>query len=107
MYDGGGICEGCPGLYEFIILIDCLVKDIQHLESETVRTRHKLSRHLPHPYDDYLRSGILSDLAGRHNDNPAYQAYMKLLYDNQDPMESDEWVRHICGLAHGHDDSKH
>jgi hypothetical protein len=91
-------------LYEFCRLVDYLIKDIQHLESETVRTRYELSRHLEYPYDEYLRSDILSDLAGRYSDNPAYKAYIQLFYNNQDPMESDEWCEHIYRLAHGHDD---
>lgn len=99
-------CMGCPGMYEFIRLIDFLVKDIQHLKSETVRTRYELSLRLPHPYDEYLRGNIISDLAGRYSNDPAYQAYMKLMYDNRDPMDSDEWASHIHHLVHGQDDSK-
>lgn len=105
MHDGS-ICSDCPGIYEFIKLIDCLVKDIRHLESETVRTRYELSHHLPHPYDEELRGDIVSDLAGRYSDDPAYQLYMKLMYDNRDPMESDEWAGQIQRLAHGGHDSK-
>ena len=100
MYDGS-ICGDCPGMYEFIRLIDCLVKDICHLESETVCTRYELSRHLPHPYDDELRGDIVSDLAGRYGHDPAYQVYMKLMYDNRDPMQSDEYASQIRRLAHG------
>ena len=77
------------------------------MESETVRTRYESSRHLSHPYDEYLRNGIISDLAGRYGNDPAYQAYLKLMYNNRDPMESDEWVEYIQRLAHGQDDSKH
>lgn len=97
----GSICGDCPGMYEFIRLIDCLVKDIRHLESETVRTRYELSRLLTYPYDNELRGDIVSDLAGRYGDDPAYQLYMKLMYDNRDPMESDEWASQIHRLAHG------
>ena len=62
MSDPNEICSDCTCLYEFCQLIDDLIKDIQHLESETVRTRYELSKHLEYPYDDYLRSDILSDL---------------------------------------------
>ena len=105
MHDGS-ICGDCPGMYEFISLIDCLVKDIQHLESETVRIRYELSRYLPHPYSADLLGDIVSDLAGRYSDDPAYQVYMKLMYDNRDPMESDEWASQIHRLAHGEHDFK-
>ena len=97
----------CDCQYEFSQLIDDLIKDIQHLESETVRTRYELSRHLTYPYDEYLRSDILSDLGRRYSDHPAYQVYIQLLYNNQDPMETDAWCDHICRLAHGHDDSEY
>lgn len=103
MHDGS-ICGNCPGMYEFIRLIDLLVKDIRHLESETVRARYELSRHLPHPYDEELLGNIVSDLAGRYSDDPAYQLYMKLMYDNRDSMESDEWANKIYRLAHGRQD---
>jgi len=99
-------CNGSC-LSEFCQLIDELIKDIKHLESETVRTCYELSRHLESPYDEYLRSDILSDLGRRYNDHPAYQVYIQFLYNNQDPMETDEWCEHICRLAHGHVDSEY
>lgn len=48
-----------------------------------------------------MKSDILSDLAGRYWDYPAYKAYIDLFYDKQDPMENDKWVNHILKLAHG------
>lgn len=98
------ICNDCNYLYEFCKLVDALVKDILHLESETVHARYELSRYLDKPYDEYLRSDILSNMAGRYSDNPAYQVYIQLYHDNLDPMESDEWVEHIMNLAHGDED---
>ncbi len=97
----------CDCRYEFCQLINELIEDIKHLESETVRTRYELSRHLQYPYDEYLRSDILSDLGRRYSDHPAYQVYIQLLYNNQDPMETDEWCEHICRLANGHVDSEY
>lgn len=107
MADRNEISHNCFSLSEFCQLIDDLIKDIKHLESETVKTRYELSRHLEYPYDEYLRSDILSDLARRYNDHPAYQVYIELLYNNQDPMETDEWCDHIYRLAHGHNDSEY
>lgn len=88
-------------LYKFCQLIDYLIKDIQHLESEIVRTRYTLSNYLTYPLDESLRCDILSNLAGRYWDHPAYKAYIHLFYNNQDPMDSDEWVNHILKLANG------
>ena len=68
-------------------MIDALIEDIKHLESETVRTRYELSRHLNYPYDEYLRSDILSDLGRRYSDHPAYQVYICLLYTSPSPRD--------------------
>jgi hypothetical protein len=86
--------------YEFCKLIDLLIKDIQHLESEVVKTRYELSYHLNSYEQECLRSEILSNLAGRYGGTPAYDSYVQLFYNKQDPMESTEWVTHICNLAH-------
>ena len=107
MLDLDEICNDCDCLYEFCKLVDSLVKDIQHLESETVRTRYELSQYTDKPYDEYLRSDILSDMAGRYGDNPAYQAYVQLFYNNHDPMNSEKWVEHILKLAHSHESNRY
>jgi len=101
MIDENQFCDDDNCLYDFCRLIDLLVNDIVHLEGEVVRTRYALSTYLEPPYDVCLRSDILSDLAGRYSDDPAYQIYMKLLYNNQDPMESDECVQLMNKLANG------
>ena len=46
----------------------------------------RLSQYLPAPYDESLRSDILSDLAGRYADHPAYQRYIELTHDKKDPL---------------------
>lgn len=86
--------------YDFCKLIDQLIKDIQHLESEVVKTRYQLSNHLDEQERTCLRCDILSNLGGRYSGTPAYDEYVQLFYNSQDPMESDEWVTHICNLAH-------
>lgn len=40
-------CNNCDNLYQFRKLINVKIKDIQHLETETVRYRYALSRYLP------------------------------------------------------------
>ena len=86
--------------YDFCKLIDLLIKDIQHLESEVVMTRYQLSCHLGDQERTCLRCDILSNLGDRYSGVPAYDEYVQLLHNNQDPMESDEWVAHMCNLAH-------
>ena len=91
-------CPGCPGLGEVMYLIDCLVKDIRELEAAVVWTRYELSGYLPDYEQMLIRTDIISGLAGRYQDNPVYQIYMK--YAGEDPLESEEQVRRILGLAH-------
>jgi len=94
-------------IYEFCKLIDVMINDIKYLESETVRYRYALSCYLPDHEKENLRSDILSNLADRYYWSEAYQQYIQMFYNNQDPMDSDEWCEHICRLAHGHDDSEY
>ena len=94
-------------ILEFCWLVDVMLKDIQHLESETVRTRYELSCYLQPPYDEYLRSDILSDLAGQYTWSSAYKQYIQLLYNNQDPMDSNAYAKHMFRLAHGIDSSEY
>ena len=82
-------------------LIESLVADIQHLESEVVRTRYELSKCLPEEERNLLRSDILAGLGGRYAGNPAYDAFVQEWCGGSDPMDSDEWVEHIWSLAHG------
>jgi hypothetical protein len=94
-------CVDCSVLYEFCKLVDALVADVIHLEAELVSTRYELSKHLKEPYNDFLRSDIFSSLGARHSGNEAYDAYVELFCDNQDPMEANEKEEHMWKLAHG------
>ena len=82
-------------------LIEAMLADIQHLESEVVRTRYELSRHLSERERNLLRSDILSNLGGRYAGDPAYDAFVQKWCGGSDPMDSDEWVDHMWSLAHG------
>ena len=37
-------CNDCDILYQFCKLVDVMIKDIQHLEAETVRYRYVYSK---------------------------------------------------------------
>ena len=63
-----------------------------------VQTRYELSGYLPDYEQMLVRTDIVSGLAGRYQDNPMYQIYMK--YAGEDPLESEEQVRRILGFAH-------
>ena len=89
--------------YDFCQLIHFLIQDIQHLETEVVRTRFQLSRHLPELDRINLQADILSDLAGRYEDHPAYLQYIDLYHNNLDPLNSDEWTNHIISVSCGKD----
>ena len=88
-------------LTDYFRLIDALISDIQHLESEVVRTRYQLSKYLTEKERNLLRSDILSNLGGRYAGDPAYDAFVQEWCGGSDPMDSDEWVEHIWRLAHG------
>jgi len=96
-------CNDCDILYQFCKLVDVMIEDIQHLEAETVRYRYALSCYLPDPEKINLRSDILSNLAGCYCWSEAYQQYMQLFYNKQDPMDSDTYVEHMIRLAQGQD----
>lgn len=81
-------------------LIESLISDIQHLESEVVRTRYELSKYLPEKERNLLRSDILANLGSRYAGDPAYDAFVQEWCGGSDPMDADEWVEHIWKLAH-------
>ena len=87
--------------FDMFQLMEALITDIQHLESEVVRTRYELSRYLPEKERNLLRSDILSGLADRYAEDPAYDAFVEDWCGGTDPMDTDEWVEHIRRLAHG------
>ena len=89
--------------YDFCQLIHYLILDIQHLETEVVRTRFQLSRYLPELDRINLQADILADLAGRYEDHPAYLQYVDLYHNNLDPLNSDEWTNHIISVSCGKD----
>lgn len=89
--------------YDFCQLIHYLIQDIQHLETEVVRTRFQLSRYLPELDRINMQADILSDLAGRYEDHPAYLQYIDLYHSNLDPLNSDEWTNHIITVSRGKD----
>lgn len=98
--------DECELILSFCQLVDIMVKDIQHLEAECVRSRYQVSKHLGAPDDGYYRSNILSGLKTPYYDNLAYQMYMALYYDGGDPLSFQEWISAINRLAKGHEDDR-
>jgi len=98
--------DECELILSFCQLIDIMVKDIQHLEAECVRTRYHLSKHMRSPEDEYYRSNILSGLKTPYYDNLGYQMYMSLYYDGGDPLSFKEWTSAINQLAKGLEDDR-
>lgn len=91
--------------FEFCKLIDALVMDIQQLEVEIVSLRYDLSKYLPYPNNEHLRGDLLSNLSGRYDENRAYQLYMKLLHNGQDPMEGQDYVKTLLELMYNDQES--
>jgi len=97
--------DNCEIINEFLKLIDMMLKDIQSLEVLCVRARYEISKYLESPYDEYLKSDILSGLSRSYNDNPAYHYYIQEIYDGGDPMSFKEWLDTIHDAARGKDSS--
>ena len=95
------VCER-DYIYEFCMLVDMLIKNIRHLEVETVRARFELSRYLPPPHNVYLRAELVSDLSGCYSDYTAYHIFTRLFHDGQDPMNSTEWANNLLSYTQGH-----
>lgn len=96
-------CELTLALFE---LVDALVGDVKHLESEVIRTRYELSRYLDKATADNLRSDILSNLVMRHYDSMAYQEYIRLYYDGGNPMDFKDYNDCILNLRKGISDKR-
>jgi hypothetical protein len=92
-------CENCG--MDFYHLVDCLIKDIQHLESKVVYLRYSLSRLLPENDRKMLRSEIFSDLSGSYSDQSAYQQYVSEYCDGQDPMDIAEYCERLKRISCG------
>lgn len=98
-------CTDCRELRDSYLLIDLLVEDILKLEEEMVRWRQALLRYLVPIDAQNLKSDIYDNLACRHSDNKSYQTYLKMLYNEQDPMESDEHCQMLQRLQEGTDET--
>lgn len=93
-------CDCCYCLDKFYDLTDGLIKDIQHLEKTVVSLRYSLSKLLPDHNGLMLRCDILSELAGRYYENPAYQQFIEAYHDGVDPLECDSYSKQLLKLAH-------
>jgi len=67
---------------ELYRLIDAMVIDIQHLETEVVKLRRCLADHLPQesPFD------FFNDLAGYYSEHSAYYEYVQNACGGIDPL---------------------
>ena len=114
MIDEGYRCwDECPGadrcelILSFMQLVDAMVKDIQHLNAETIRARYKYSQ-LVDPDKEWVTSlDILSDLDMPHYDSLAYQEYIVRYYDGGDPMSFKTYIDSMAKLAMGIDDGNY
>lgn len=98
--------EPALSIFEVSNLIDQMVMDIQHLELEIVRTRYRLSFHLPSPYDEYMREEIFNGMGSRYGGNDVYDKYLSLrgYKEYEDAIDTPFHVKRIQRLAQGYDD---
>ena len=99
--------DNCELIQSFLELVDSMVKDIQHLNAETVKARYELSQKLDPEHQCTTGADILSDLDTPHYDNLAYQEYMRIYYDGGNPMSFKEHVDSMIRIAQGQDDDRY
>ena len=94
----------CELIREFMKLVDTMIRDIQHLEAETVRARYALSEKLDPEHKWITGCDILSDLSTPYYDSIAYKEFISTYYDGEDPMEFKEFLDSMVHLAEGRDE---
>lgn len=99
--------DECELILSFCELVDTMLKDIQHLKAECVRTRYQLSQHLEPPESEFLQRDILSGLSTPYYDNLAYQIYSAIYYDGGDPQLFKDWCSSLNRLAKGQEDDRY
>ena len=92
-------CDNCG--MDFYRLVDCLIKDVQHLESKVVYLRYSLSRLLPEYDGKMLRDEIFSDLSGSYYDQSAYRQYVSEYCDGQDPLDTSDYCERLMRISRG------
>ena len=99
--------DNCKLIHSFLELVDSMVRDIQHLKAECVRTRYQRSQHLEPLESEFLQRDILSGLSTPYYDNLAYQIYSAIYYDGGDPQSFKDWCSSINRLAKGQEDDRY
>jgi hypothetical protein len=99
--------DRCELIQEFCLLVDEMIRDIKHLQAEVIRTRYTLSEQPTYPHADGLKSDILSDLGGVYEEYPAFQEYMRIMYDGGNPLAFNDFVQALIDIARGRDEFKY
>ena len=107
-------CRGClqycryepfPDENAFYCLIEKMVREINYLEEEIVRTRQVLAEYLPERWADGLRQDIFCDLSSRFTGIAEYDRYVEYCHSGTDPMEAEEQVSRMLRLRDGTDET--
>lgn len=101
LLDETNCADSCETVAALCELVDCLVRDIQHLELECISTRYLLSQHMDAERGVLLRMDILENLGRRFKDAPAYKLYRDLLYDGGDPMDFRDYLVKVREASQG------
>ena len=97
-------CDSCSLADDLCYLIDQLVKDVIHLEEETVKWREALLSYLPEDEAEMLGADILSGLGRRYGGDPVYELYMRVCGHRVDPMEQCGHTKKMLRLRNGLDE---
>ncbi|MCD8231320.1 MAG: hypothetical protein LUD14_05805 [Clostridiales bacterium] len=99
--------DKCELIYEFLELIDSLVRDIQHLKAEAIRAKYELSEKYDPEHEWITTCDLLSGLDMPHYESIAYQKYMYIYYDGGDPLHFKDFTDSMVSIAKGRDDRKY
>ena len=105
--DEGPEADDCELIRSFLELASAMVKDIQHLKAETVRSRYRLAMKTDPEHKQITTVDILLDLDMPHYDNLAYQEFSRICDDGGDPMAFKEFTDSMVQLAKGIDNDRY
>lgn len=93
----------CDTVDSFLKLTDEMVKTILDLEEELVRWRQALIKYLPPELAEGLQQDIFNNISRDFEGEPAYDLYVRLVCEGQDPQQEDSRLARMHRLAKGTD----
>ena len=95
----------CDTVCSFLKLTDEMVKTILELDEELIRWRQALIKYLPTEWADGLQQDIFNNTSHDFEGDPAYDLYVRLVCDGQDPQQDTSKIARLYRLAKGTDET--